>query len=503
MSDRPARKDRIERAEALLAAGRIAEARQICEAVAPEDPSHTEANYLLGVAHMALGELEAAHDRFETVTLADPSHEDGWLRRGAALIAAARFSEAATCLRTLLALCPDDSAGLMHYGFCLSCLGDFEAAVPILEQAHTLTPDDDTVLFLYATALTWTAAPARAMRCLEMLTERSPDFAAGWIGKCLVHLLVGEYEIGWRLHEWRLKLPEHDATALIDATKRWHGGQDQRGKTVLLHADASFGDIIQFCRFVPAAAAKGVRVLLRVAPPLARLMRSLPDVEAIFVEDAPLPAFDLQCPIMSLPLVFGTTLETIPGRVPYLSATADLVETWSNRLAGVRGFRVGLVWAAAPRADQVTARAFGRRKSMSLAALAPLASVPDVTFVALQIGSAAREAQQPPEGMTLLDVSGQIADFADTAAIIANLDLVISVDTSVAHLAGAMGKPVWLMNLFDTDWRWMLNRDDSPWYPTLRIFRQPTSGDWDSAIRNVATALRSLPKPLHERPAHP
>ncbi len=482
----------IDRAEAFLEAGDLAAARRLCDAILAADPSQIEANHLVGAALQRSGELHAALARFEIVTSADPSHGDAWFRRGAVLIALARFTDAASCLRRLLALWPDDGEGLLQYGFCLCCLGDFDAARPALEQAHARIPDDDSVLFLLAMTMTWTGDPARALIPFEALTSRSPDFAAGWNGRGLLLLLLGRYGEGWPMHEWRLKLTGNEGPARIDRHPRWRSGMEARGKTVLLHGDVGLGDIIQLARYVPMVAASGVRVVLRVPRELIGVMGSLPGVAAIIGDSVPLPHFDLQCPIMSLPFAFGTTLETIPAHGPYLWPKPDVVATWRARFTAVHGLRVGLAWAAAPRLSQISNQAFARRKSTSLATLAPLGQVQSVTFVMLQMGLAANEARPPPANMALLDMTGEIKDFEDTAAIIANLDLVISVDTSVAHMAGAMGKPVWLMNVFDTDWRWMLNRDDNPWYPTMRIFRQPVSGDWISVAADVAAALRGV-----------
>jgi hypothetical protein len=199
-----------------------------------------------------------------------------------------------------------------------------------------------------------------------------------------------------------------------------------------------------------------------------------------------LPPFDLHCPLMSLPHAFGTTLDTIPAATPYLSADPALAANWRERLVGLDGLRIGLVWAGGQWL------AADRRRSIALKALAPLGEVSGVSFVSLQKDGPSAQAADPPHGLVLHDFTGNLHDFEDTAALIVNLDLVISVDTSVAHLAGALGKPVWLLNRFDTDWRWLLNRDDSPWYPTLRQFRQPRPDDWNSAVCAARDALQRL-----------
>jgi hypothetical protein len=221
-------------------------------------------------------------------------------------------------------------------------------------------------------------------------------------------------------------------------------------------------------------------------------MKTLDGVAELLDEGEPTPEYDLQCPIMSLPLAFRTTLETIPADVPYLHADPAAVARWAEQLAGLSGRRVGLVWAGGARVGLTEAQTADQRRSLPLTALSPLASVANCSFVSLQVGSPSEQAARPPAGMTLYDNTSTLRNFADTAALIGNLDLVISVDTSTAHLAGAMGRPVWLLNRFDTDWRWFLDRDDSPWYPTMRIFRQPKPGDWASVVQAVARALREF-----------
>ena len=257
---------------------------------------------------------------------------------------------------------------------------------------------------------------------------------------------------------------------------------------LLVHSEQGLGDTLQFCRFVPIVA-QGAKIVLEVQPPLHRLLADLPGIAEIVAEGDKLPPFDLHCALLSLPRFLGTSLETIPGEVPYLTADPLLVSAWRRRLAGLAGLKIGLVWAGGPRPDEPAESSVDRHRSMPLARLAALAEVEGVSFVSLQKGPPAAQAAQPPPGMVLHDFTAELDDFADTAALVEALDLVISVDTAVAHLAGALGKPVWLLNRFDTCWRWLLGRDDSPWYPTLRQFRQPAAEDWDSVIAAVKAAL--------------
>jgi hypothetical protein len=266
----------------------------------------------------------------------------------------------------------------------------------------------------------------------------------------------------------------------------WDGGQ-LAGRTILLHAEQGFGDTLQFIRYLPLVQERGRQIVLECQPELRRLLQSnMPDMSIVSRGHA-LPPFDVQCPLMSLPRIFATDLTNIPPSVPHLEANADDIAVWRNRLAEhTAPAKVGLVWAGNPD------HANDRNRSVELASLAPLAEVPGVRFFSLQKGEAVSETNKLTTNMDLTDTAAELMDFADTAALIANLDLIITVDTAVAHLAGAMGRPVWTLLPFVPDWRWLLNREDSPWYPTMRLFRQPTIGDWEAVFRRVAEELAAF-----------
>jgi hypothetical protein len=256
------------------------------------------------------------------------------------------------------------------------------------------------------------------------------------------------------------------------------------GRTILLHAEQGFGDVIQFIRYLPLVEQRGGRIIVECQAELQRLFQTTAERCQIVIRGQPLPAFDLHCPLLSLPRAFGTALANIPGTEPYLQADAEQVGRWQRRLGEFDSMvKVGLAWAGSPTHKK------DRNRSMKLARLAPLGQAPGVRFFSLQKGATAAQAKTPPPGMDLVDWTEELKDFADTAALIANLDLVIAVDTAVVHLAGAMGKPVWTLLPFVPDWRWLLEREDSPWYPTMRLFRQNSWGDWDSVITRVADAL--------------
>ena len=249
---------------------------------------------------------------------------------------------------------------------------------------------------------------------------------------------------------------------------QWFGHENIAGKTILLPAEQGFGDTIQFCRYVPLVAARGARVILEVQEPLSELMTSLTGASQIVSKGDPLPDFDIHCPLLSLPLAFGTRLETIPSAVPYLRASSQAVMNWDTRLGPKRRPRMALPGLVEPTHPN------DHNRSIGLGALLPLLDI-DATFVSLQKDVRTEDATVLKERSDLLHFGDALKDFSDTAALISNLDLVISVDTSVAHLAGALAKPVWVLLPFIPDWRWLLDRADSPWYPTARLFRQDPS----------------------------
>jgi hypothetical protein len=261
-------------------------------------------------------------------------------------------------------------------------------------------------------------------------------------------------------------------------------GRPLDGRSILLHTEQGYGDVFQFVRYAELVAGRGGVVLLRCPPELCGVLAGVRGVSRVMSTDQPLPAFDVHCPLMSLPGIFQTTVASIPAGVPYLTADARRVESWAQRLGDSRGrVRVGIAWAGRP------AFSGDATRSLHLSALAPLASVPGITYFSLQGGMAGEQAKSPPVGMQLVDLGPELKDFADTAAVMSLMDLIVSTDTSVPHLAGAMGRPVWVMLQYVPDWRWLLDRDDSPWYPTMRLFRQGARGDWESVIRRVGEAL--------------
>jgi tetratricopeptide (TPR) repeat protein len=311
------------------------------------------------------------------------------------------------------------------------------------------------------------------------------DFPLARFNLAMLQLLQGNFKDGFEGYESRWKARSIPMPARYAQYGTWDG-RDVAGKRILLDCEQGFGDAIQFARFIPILAQQGARPLLATNPELRRLMRSVPGVEMVVAPPDDIPSFGVQCPLLSLARVLGITLETIPAATPYVFADPQLSQRWAQRVPADGRLKIGLCWSGSPNHLQ------DRSRSVPADSLAPLAQFERAWFCSLQKFSPDRPRTEPPASLMLADFTPELSDFADTAALIANLDLVIACDTAVAHLAGAMAKPVWLMLPYVPDWRWLLNRTDSPWYPTMCLFRQPSPGDWSAVISDVGLALKSF-----------
>ncbi|MDR3095984.1 MAG: tetratricopeptide repeat protein [Paraburkholderia sp.] len=400
----------------------------------------------------------------------------------------ARVDEAERMCLELLCSNPDyvlahNSLGLIFLG--TGRLADAEAAFRRALDRDPIAPEIHNNL---GNALTQQGRNGEAVDAYRQALSVRPDFAIARMNLATELIRNGDFEQGWKLYEARFDV---SAGGPPVPYPRWNG-EPLAGKSLLVWPEQGYGDILQFCRYLPLLKANGVgRVSFASPPQLHRLLDNMQGVDAVYSlngKDKILP-HDYWCFIMSLPLLSGTTVETIPASVPYIRAPNELVRRWAARLPAER-FKVGIAWAGNPRQHIPSWRAIDQRRSMPLRSLLPLLRMSGVTFVSLQAGERAQAQidNLPPE-LRPLDLMQDVEDFADTAAIIECLDLVICVDTSIAHLAGALGKPVWILSRYDGCWRWFLDRDDSPWYPRMRLFRQRHHGDWDEVINRVTAAL--------------
>lgn len=452
-------------------------------------PDHADVHNNRGTTLNCLERHDDALDSFTRAVALRPDYLFARFNQGSTLLGLGRFAEALASFEATLALAPNHADTLCHRGNALLKLNRLDEAFASYNQALAIAPDHPQILQNYTVALRHLGRPREALESSEKALRIKPDYAAARFEQAIALLALGDFARGWAAYELRWQLAEFEPQRRNYGGPHWLGKEDIAGKTVLLHCEQGYGDTLQFVRYAPLLAQRGATVVLEVQEHLKALLSQMPCVSAVIARGEPLPPFDLYCPLLSLPLAFGTQLETIPANVPYIAADRDLVAHWAAKLSDFAGkTKIGLVWAG-----NSNANAIDTRRSLSLSEFAPLAGLPGIHFFSLQKGEPAAQAQHPPEGFALTDFSSELAGFEDTAALIANLDLVISVDTSVAHLAGAMAKPVFILSRFDGCWRWLNHRDDSPWYPTARLFHQKTPGAWDEVIGRARDMLRVWP----------
>ncbi len=407
-----------------------------------------------------------------------------------------RLEEAGEHYRDAIRLNPEFYQAKNNLGVLLTNLDKLPEAESILRSGLATNENSHQILSNLGRVLAHQAKPGEAIQAYRQALAISPDFAEAKLNLSHALLALGEYEEGWSLYESRHDpaIGAHITVAPPAIWPMWRG-ESLDGKSILVWPEQGFGDTIQFCRYASMLKSRGAeRVSIACQPELQRLFKSLQDVDAVYALDGngTIQRHDYWCYVMSLPHRFGSTLETIPGSTPYLQADAGRLSWWRERLPRGR-LRVGLIWAGDPRRNSTAARTMDSRRSVSADAFLPILRVPDVTFVSLQKGAIAeQQIFNLPLELRPYDPMGLVADFSDTASIIASLDLVITVDSSVAHVAGALDKPVWILSRFDGCWRWLYDRDDSPWYPSARVFRQRQSGDWASVIARVAHELQNL-----------
>lgn len=465
---------------------RLQEAEPFYHRAVALDPSFKEAWINLGLAALTQGRLEEALSCQRQALRLDPDCADAHNNLGMAHYALGHIAEGENSFRTALRLRPGHPNATLNLGSARQILNHVEHAEALFRQALTLGADPVRGNSNLALTLMEQMRPEDAEHCCREALTMRPGNPEARANLALALLMMGRMEEGWREYEARWEVDAMGGPAPVLLQPRWNG-QKLNGETVLLYAEQGFGDTLQFCRYAPMVAAAGGRVLLAVPKPLRRLMTTLDGISEVLCEDDDLlPAFDYHCPLLSLPAAFGTTLATIPTSRSYLRADPS---PWVDFLAGCPGLKVGLAWAGKSRTSQPHAVAVDKRRSMRLADMLPLLSVPGCSFVSLQLGPPASQIQALPDWVELHDVSARLTDWTDTADLIAGLDLVIAVDTAVIHLAGALGKPVWMLNRFDSCWRWLLHRDDTPWYPSMRQFRQTSRGDWVGVIERVRDVL--------------
>jgi tetratricopeptide (TPR) repeat protein len=464
--------------------GNLTEAELLYRKILREKPNNSSACFGLAFVLGAKGHKDEAIKYYRKALKINPQFADAAFNLAGVYQEMCQFNEAIHYYEMSIRLNPEFASAHSNLGSILQQQGRFEEAIDLYQKALEFNPNLISAYNNMGLAFQEKGLYDKAMECYKTALSFDSRHPAVHFNTGVLLLLHGDYEKGWPEYEWRKQMTGYQSRYFNQPM--WDGS-GLSGKRLLLYNEKGyegFGDTIQFIRYAGRLAESGARIIVECRQELKSLLMTAEGIEDVIAEGDRMPYFDLHCPFLSLPLILETKLEDIPSYVPYLKTDFSTLKKWEERLRhDDSSFKVGIAWAGDPGHPRYQYR------SCSLGQFAPFAQVQGISVYSLQKGTAAIE-EKPPAGLNFFDCREDIVDFLDTAALIENLDLVISVDTAVAHLAGALGKPVWTLLPFVPDWRWLLNRDDSPWYPTMRLFRQPSAGDWDSAISHIAAELK-------------
>jgi len=467
-----------------LQRGRHIEAIGILTKAVKADAGSVDAMSNLGLALQNAGRFEEAVAQYRDALALAPRHSEILYNLGNAYLALDRIIEALASYDEALAVNPSHVGARVNRGNTLLRFNRPADALASYDGALALTPGHPQILTNRGHALRRLDRPHEALADLEAALTKAPEFPEAQFELALAHLTLGDFEAGWKAYEWRWKTGAFANKRRSFRQPLWLGDVSLMAKTILLHAEQGFGDTIQFIRYARLVADRGARVICEVQPELVSLLSQLEGVE-ITAKGEALPHFDLHCPLLSLPLAFRTELSTVPAEVPYLVAPAARLAYWRDRLPAGKQ-RAGFVWSGS------SAHKNDANRSIPLARLAPFLESLPLACVSLQREMCDADRDTLRRLPNLSDPGPKLRDFSDTAAVISLLDVVVSVDTSVAHLAGAMGKPVVILLPHAADFRWLRASPDTPWYPTAKLVRQPAFGDWDSVIAGLAEELRGI-----------
>lgn len=470
-------------------AGQISEAEAIYRQVLKGEPENFHALHFLGVI---AGQKGLQSDAVALITKAlqqNPQAADAHFNLGNVLKAQDELEDAITTYRRAIALNPQYRDAHTNLGVALAGLGHYEDAAGAHRQALAIDPRYAAAHNNLGIALFKRGDVTDAMASFRRVLELDPGHVDAHWSLALALLLSGQFKEGWQEYEWRWQTPDLAPVRRNFSQTQWDGSALD-GKTILLHGEQGIGDAIQFVRYAKIVAGLGGDVIVECPPKLTGLLSGVDGIGRLVARGDNLPAFDTHVPLLSLPQILGTTLETIPHEAGYIISLPGLTDTWAAEANHLAGFKIGLCWQGNPDHDD------DKKRSIPLTRFEPLLAMSGMTFVSLQKGPGEEQiASHGLEGR-IVDWGSNLDDgpdgFTNLAAIIKNLDLVITVDTAVAHLAGAMGMPVWMPLAYVPDWRWLLARTDTPWYPTMRLFRQPSLGDWDSVLRDLQAALKAV-----------
>ncbi|MGB0670389.1 MAG: tetratricopeptide repeat protein [Rhodospirillales bacterium] len=434
--------------------------------------------FTLAATHHRAGRLDDAIKGYGRALALNPRFPDIYNNLGVALRAQGKFDAAVACYRRALAMRPDNAGAYSNMGNALREMGRFLMALQCHQKAVSLRPNWAEGIYNLGLVHRDQGEPDKALAAFDQALKINPDYVDAHWDRSLCLLQKGDLALGFAEYDWRWKLPRNPARRF--AAPRWRGG-DLAGKTIYLHQEQGFGDVIQFLRYAKVLKKMGAKVICEVQPELLRLAQTVEGIDAVVTAEGPRPKFDVWAPLLSVPGLVGTTLETLPADVPYVKAP----DVHGLDLPQHDGFlRVGMAWAGKPTHQN------DRNRSARLTDFLELCGLTRCQFFSLQKGPATAQLAETACDALITDLGSRLEDFADTAAVINQLDVVITVDTALAHLAGAMGAEVWVVVPFATDWRWLQHRTDSPWYPSLRLFRQERSGDWRGVFVEVRKALQ-------------
>ena len=476
----------LTRAIASFQAGHLDQAEALCRAILRADASHLIALHLLATVQSQLGRLQDALASYDKVLAIKPDYPEALNNRGTVLEDLSRFEEALASYDKALAIKRDYVEALNNRGIALHDLNRFEEALASYDKALAIKRDYVEVLFNRGNALLELKRTEEALASYDKALAIKPDYADGLFNRALSKLLIGRYREGWADYEGRWETKDFTSRRPQINAPAWHD-QDLAGRHLLVYTEQGLGDVIQFARYLPLLVERSARVTFLTASKLARLLRPLTAQIDVVSELGMTDAFDFQCALMSLPRWFNTDLSSIPNKVPYLTAEQNLSASWKERL-DEGGFKIGIAWKGNPQRKY-------RDRWIPLEEFIPLTRVPSVRLISLQKHHGLDQLARLPADVkieTLADFDSGPDAFIDTAAVMSNLDLIITADTSIAHLAGALGHRTWVALNYVPDWRWMLDRADSPWYPTIRLFRQQDRDDWKPVFRMIENELISL-----------
>jgi Tfp pilus assembly protein PilF len=472
--------DAVERHQA----GQLEQAKSLYLQILAIELQHGPSLYGLGLIAQQSGSFEIAANMMHRAIALDPGNTDYRFGLGAALQANGNYDAALAAFREVLQADAENLLAHFRVGNILQLQGKLDEAIAAYERIVELNPDSHDAEFNIGNVFRLQGKLAEARERYRRALNLQPGNVDALWNLSLLDLLEGDYPAGWKNYEVRHRRPTHGLREF--AQPQWKG-EPLNGSRILIHSEQGLGDTLQFLRYLPMVAQAGGEITLDVPATLRRLAGEIPGISAVISSGDAIPPFAWHCPMMSLPLAFHTTVESIPAQMPYLRIPQEAKRSAAKLPWPQQSLRVGLVWGATTRSFEDSDR------SIPFALLEPILATPRVHFYSLQLGPPA--SQLAPQRTEVIDLRGVIGDFADTAALVFHLDLVLTVDTSVAHVAGALAKPTWVLLPFSADWRWMTSGEDSPWYASVRLFRQPRQGDWEAVIERVRCELASLARP--------